>query len=129
MSVPHDTQASEEVEVQGGGVPGDATRAERESATADQPLALGTDRYRPGELLGSGGMGEVRTHADTRIGREVAVKILAAKKSIRGRSAQRFVREAVLQARLDHPSVVPVYEVGTTPTGRPYFSMKRVSGA
>ena len=92
------------------------------------PGNLGTDRYKQGEMLGKGGMGEVRTHVDTRIGREVAIKVLSPRKSPRGRSAKRFVQEAMLQGQLEHPTVVPIYDVGTTVDGRPYFSMKRVRG-
>lgn len=98
------------------------------SRPAFTPGTLGTDRYEQGELLGKGGMGEVRTHVDTRIGREVAIKVLSPRKSPRGRSAERFVQEAMLQGQLEHPTVVPIYDVGSTVDGRPYFSMKRVRG-
>ncbi len=92
------------------------------------PGDLGTDRYEQGGLLGKGGMGEVRTHVDTRIGREVAIKVLSPRKAPGGRSAKRFVQEAMLQGQLEHPTVVPIYDVGSTVDGRPYFSMKRVRG-
>ena len=83
--------------------------------------------YSLGELIGRGGMGEVVVAQDQRIGREVAIK------RIRSRSPshdaiQRFLREARIQARLDHPAIVPVYEMGTDADGRPYFTMKRLTG-
>ena len=83
--------------------------------------------YTFGELIGKGGMGEVVAAQDERIGRGVAIK--------RMRSANpdaeqltRFLREAKIQARLDHPAIVPVHELGTDEAGRPYFTMKRISG-
>src|SRR5205823_2519264 len=67
--------------------------------------------YEIGELLGEGGMGEVLVARDPKIGREVAIK--------RMRSAEpgpealdRFLREAKIQARLDHPAIVPVHDLG-----------------
>jgi serine/threonine-protein kinase len=83
--------------------------------------------YQIGELIGRGGMGEVVSAQDQRIGREVAVKrIRHAKPS--ADAVTRFLREARIQARLDHPAIVPVYEMGTDETGLPYFTMKRLAG-
>jgi hypothetical protein len=84
-------------------------------------------RYRFGEILGEGGMGEVLLGHDEHIGRDVAVK--------RIRTAQpspeelaRFVREARVQGRLEHPAVVPVHDLAVDRDGRPFFVMKRLSG-
>ena len=41
---------------------------------------------------------------------------------------QRFLRDARIQARLDHPAVVPVHELNTDAVGRPYFTMKKLTG-
>jgi hypothetical protein len=83
--------------------------------------------YELGELLGRGGMGEVIAAHDPRIEREVALK------RMRGGGATadavaRFIREAKIQARLDHPAIVPVHELGRDEDGLPYFTMKRLSG-
>ena len=83
--------------------------------------------YRLGEVLGRGGMGEVLLARDEHIEREVAVK------RMRGdhpppELVARFLREAKIQARLDHPAIVPVHEVGTDEHGQPYFTMKRLAG-
>jgi len=72
-------------------------------------------------------MGEVHAWRDRATGREVAMK------TIRGGrrdaiAALRFAREARVQAQLDHPSIVPVYDVGVDPDGALYFTMKRVRG-
>ncbi len=93
---------------------------------ADEPTnTFGT--YVFGEVLGRGGMGEVLLAHDRRIGRDVAVKRLTSGAPTQDEVA-RFLREARIQARLDHPSIVPVYELGREPSGRPYFTMKRLSG-
>jgi serine/threonine-protein kinase len=86
-------------------------------------------RYAQGELLGVGGMGEVRASLDRRIGREVAVKVLhrgAATLGAEGR--RRFVREARVQGQLEHPSIVPVYDLEIDPGGETRLFMKRVRG-
>jgi serine/threonine-protein kinase len=86
------------------------------------------DRYAVGEPLGEGGMGVVRLCVDHRIGREVAIKSVQPAKGSRSDLAARFFREACVQAQLEHPSIVPVYDVGRDPNGTLYFTMKRVRG-
>jgi eukaryotic-like serine/threonine-protein kinase len=86
-------------------------------------------RYEIGALLGQGGMGEVRLCRDGRIGRRVAVKrVLAGGGSSAPATRARFVREARIQGQLEHPAVVPVYDLGRTPDGAEFFTMKRVRG-
>jgi serine/threonine-protein kinase len=83
-------------------------------------------RYETRALLGEGGMGEVRLCHDLRIGRDVAMKVM---RPGQGRDARaRFEREARVQGQLEHPSVVPVYDLGVGPGGEAYFTMKRVRG-
>jgi len=83
--------------------------------------------YELGALIGQGGMGEVVVARDPKIGREVAIKRMKAK-SPPPEAIERFLREAKIQARLDHPAVVPVHELGYDAEGRPYFTMKRLTG-
>ncbi len=83
--------------------------------------------YELGELLGRGGMGEVVAAHDHRIEREVALKRMRGK-SPSSDSVARFIREAKIQARLDHPAIVPVHELGRDADGLPYFTMKRLAG-
>jgi len=97
----------------------------------DEDLASDMDRmkrYRAGEVIGRGGMGEVRVAHDRRVGRSVALKVLLERAKERPDAARRFVREARVQGRLEHPSIVPVYDLGTDESGRPFFVMKRVAG-
>jgi serine/threonine protein kinase len=83
--------------------------------------------YELGDLIGQGGMGEVRSAHDPDIGRDVAIKRLLAAAPT-SEAIERFLREAKIQARLDHPAVVPVYELGRDTADRPYFTMKRLAG-
>jgi serine/threonine-protein kinase len=83
--------------------------------------------YELRELLGRGGMGEVLLGHDGVIGREVAIKRM--RQASAGPDAElRFLREAKIQARLQHPAIVPVHELGRDADGRPYFTMKRLAG-
>jgi len=84
-------------------------------------------KYVFGEALGRGGMGEVLLAHDRQIGRDVAVKRLRTGSPTEDETS-RFLREARIQARLDHPAIVPVYELSRDEAGRTYFSMKRVAG-
>jgi len=83
-------------------------------------------RYALRNLLGRGGMGEVWLARDLRIDREVAIKMMRGDKSDTTAVA-RFLREARVQGRLEHPAIAPVHDLGGEHTG-PYFVMKRVSG-
>ncbi|HEX7665512.1 MAG TPA: protein kinase, partial [Polyangiaceae bacterium] len=73
-------------------------------------------------------MGEVRLALDARIGREVAMKIVRPGQGSRSDLRSRFLREARVQGQLEHPAVVPVYDLGARPDGAAFFTMKRVRG-
>ncbi|TMQ08497.1 MAG: serine/threonine protein kinase [Deltaproteobacteria bacterium] len=83
-------------------------------------------RYRLGAELGRGGMGRVVEAFDLQLGRTVALKEVLP----RGGPvvARRFAREVQLTARLEHPSIVPLYDAGVMVDGRPFYVMRRVSG-
>ena len=83
--------------------------------------------YELREVIGEGGMGEILAAYDERIGREVAIKRMRDTHPSTEALA-RFVREARIQARLDHPAIVPVHELAIDEAGLPYFTMKRISG-
>ena len=86
----------------------------------------GSARYLDLGYLTAGGMGELRRVWDRRLGRPVVRKILADPFS--RRAWERFANEARLTARLEHPGIVPVYDFGILPDGRPWFAMKQVEG-
>ena len=91
------------------------------------PVVLPPAGYAYGEVIGRGGMGEVIAAHDLRIGRDVAIKRMRDGRTDQA-AVSRFLREARIQARLDHPAIVPVHELGTDAEGRPYFTMKRLAG-
>src|ERR1041384_3553677 len=84
-------------------------------------------RYRFGEVLGEGGMGEGLLAHDEHIGREVAVKRIRSTEPS-AEELSRFLREARVQGRLEHPAVVPVHDLAVDRDGRPFFVMKRLTG-
>ena len=96
--------------------------------TLPVPVSLPNLDYRLGALIGKGGMGEVVAAYDQRIGRDVAIKRMRSAHPD-GEQLARFLREARIQARLDHPSIVPVHELSADEAGRPFFTMKRISGS
>src|SRR5581483_11045647 len=92
------------------------------------PITDTKSRYSTLSGLGEGGMGEVWLLRDAVIGRDVAMKSI--KSELRGDdlARARFLREARVQGQLEHPSIVPVYDLGIGPNGQPYFTMRRVRG-
>ncbi|MBK8996133.1 MAG: serine/threonine protein kinase [Myxococcales bacterium] len=86
-------------------------------------------RYDVRQRLGAGGMGEVRLVNDAATGRDVAMKMMhAGERDGWSQGRARFLREARVQAQLEHPAIVPVYDIGADPEGREYFTMKRIGG-
>lgn len=97
----------------------------------DSPVRLG-DRYELGQVIGRGGMAEVRLARDLRLGRTVAIKQLRVDLAADPIFQERFRREAQAAAGLNHPTIVAVYDTGETvlPDGQhvPYIVMEYVQG-
>jgi serine/threonine protein kinase len=93
------------------------------------PLSKGTEvsHYKIISKIGAGGMGEVYLSEDTALKRRVALKFLPHHYASDQDLRERFKREAQAAAKLDHPNIVPVYEVGEY-QGRPYFAMAHIEG-
>jgi len=89
------------------------------------PSELRTDRYRITGEVGRGGLGRVLRALDQVLDRPVALKeLFSASEAMRSR----FVREALITARLQHPSIVPVYDAGHLGDRSPFYAMKLVAG-
>jgi serine/threonine protein kinase len=84
-----------------------------------------TSAYEISGEFARGGLGRILQAKDRRLGRPVAIKELLRSHT---RATERFIREALVTARLQHPAIVPVYEAGHWPTGEPFYAMKLVNG-
>jgi tRNA A-37 threonylcarbamoyl transferase component Bud32 len=96
-----------------------------------QPLlAVGTEiaGYRVESFISRGGMAVIYRAHDRRLGRRVALKLLAPELSQDERFQQRFLRESRLAASLDHPNIIPIYEAGEA-SGLLYIVMRYVEGS
>ncbi len=93
------------------------------------PITEGTmiSHYKIIEKIGAGGMGEVYLAEDTKLDRKVALKFLPPHLCQDEDCRARFKREAQAAAKLNHPNIVTIYEVGDH-KGRPYFAMEHVAG-
>ncbi len=85
-------------------------------------------RYRLDRIAGHGGMATVFVALDTVLEREVAIKLLQRRRDEGGILHERFRREALAAAKIVHPNVVTVHDVGENDEGRPYIVMDFVDG-
>lgn len=95
-------------------------RAERGTPSASRYQVLGE--------LAQGGVGIVMRGRDVDLGRDVAIKVIHERFRDDREILQRFVEEAQIGGQLQHPGIVPVYELGVQPDDRPFFTMKLVKG-
>jgi hypothetical protein len=109
--------------------PEHGTVVEEGAASSAMPSPLWGGRIRPAEEVGSGAMGSVLRGMDTKLRRELAIKVTPVPRDqLPTTMLARFVEEAQISAQLEHPNVVPVHDLGLDPDGRPYFTMKLVRG-
>jgi formylglycine-generating enzyme required for sulfatase activity len=95
-------------------------------ALDSEPTSLhgAAERYSPGELLGRGGIGVVTAALDRDTGRVVALKRLSTASQSDPRVTREFLEEARVTAQLEHPNIVPVYDVGVLRDGQPFYTMR-----
>jgi serine/threonine protein kinase len=98
--------------------------------SAPEVLAAGTriDRYEIVRCIGTGGMGTVYAARDPELERDVALKVMTSRRPASRDAQARMLREAQAMAKLSHPSVVPIYDVGPVGDGV-FLAMKLVDGA
>ncbi|MBL9099740.1 MAG: protein kinase [Myxococcales bacterium] len=105
-----------------------AVAAEPTPRRPDEPElpTVGRDSYEVAGKFAQGGIGRILKARDPILGRTVALKeLLVAGHAL---DEERFIREVLLTARLQHPGIVPVYAAGRWPSGEPFYAMKLVSG-
>ena len=95
--------------------------------TIGSPTSQG-GRFRILRPHARGGLGEVHVALDTELNREVALKEIQSRHADHPQSRARFTLEAEITGGLEHPSIVPVYGLGTYADGRPYYAMRFIRG-
>ena len=112
--------------------PGDGNRAAAEpgpNAGQDRIGATGSgERFRIIRPYARGGLGEVFLALDPELDRQVALKELQSYHAFDPVSQSRFLREARVTGKLEHPGIVPVYGLGRHSDGRPYYAMRLIEG-
>ncbi len=105
----------------------------RPETTAEIPAPFpspitGTGRYQILGEIARGGMGAVLRGRDCELNRDLAVKVLLEKFKDEPEVLRRFFEEAQIGGQLQHPGIVPIYDIGTFADNRPFFAMKLVKG-
>jgi serine/threonine protein kinase len=92
------------------------------------PWAAGAPRYVPVRFHAKGGLGEVHAAHDAELGRTIALKRIQDRWAGDGELRRRFLAEAEITGRLEHPGVVPVYGLVQGPDGEPCYAMRFIDG-
>jgi len=100
----------------------------RGQRVAPAPAVVRDGRYDIGELVGSGGQGDVYRVFDRELRRHMVMKVIGPDSAGDPIALARFVQEAQITAQLQHPNIVPVHEVGTLTNGNRYYTMAEVRG-
>jgi hypothetical protein len=103
-------------------------REKRKAGAPPPKSAAEVPDYELLDIIGEGGMGVVYAAHQSSIARTVAVKMLKPSAKIREEQRDKFISEAVVTGELDHPNIVPIYDLGSNDQGALFYSMKRVRG-
>jgi serine/threonine protein kinase len=106
----------------------DFFRELRHDDESQRPPIAASNRFQIIRSHARGGLGEVYLAQDVEVGREVALKEIQQQYADDQLHRERFVREAEVTGRLEHPGIVPVYGLGAYADGRPYYAMRFVRG-
>jgi serine/threonine-protein kinase len=110
-----------------GHVPVEATLGLPAEPGRDTPAGL-SPRYTLTRVHAEGGLGRVWVARDGDLNREVALKEIRPRHAGHAEAGRRFLREAQVTGQLEHPNIVPVYELGRGPDGQPFYTMRFVRG-
>jgi serine/threonine protein kinase len=105
-----------------------STIAAAKSASAEAMPVLDLRSYQLMDRLGGGGMGDVYRAADPALGRDLAAKVMKADFQGDPSAQSRFLREARITGSLQHPGIVPIYNLGRLADGRLHYTMRLVRG-
>lgn len=92
------------------------------------PPLPAASRYRVKDRIASGGLGQVSVAHDEVLGRDVALKEILEGSADDPHKRARFLLEAQVTGRLEHPGIVPVYDLSRDAAGRPFYAMRRIEG-
>jgi len=106
------------------------SRQVRSPSEVGMPITSAADApdYELIEVIGEGGMGVVYAARQSSIARTVAIKMLKGNEEHTLDQREKFISEAVVTGELDHPNIVPIYDLGANDSGALFYSMKRVRG-
>ncbi len=114
----------------GRGIVGGVALDENKSSTASSVLVDQAGRkYDVGNVVARGGMGAILSAKDLNIRRTVAMKVMLDPKKASDEQILRFIEEAQITGQMEHPSIVPVHELGVDVSGSVFYTMKYVKGA
>ena len=119
MSVEPDLDFTNKPE--GASLPGRALNGSAADPDAPVPFVFG-------KRIAQGGMGAILEAQDCKIGRTIAVKLMLSELNVDEDQKQRFINEAAVLGRLEHPNIVPIHDLGRTSAGDLYYTMKLVKG-
>ena len=108
-------------------VPEATARPKQVGTESPSPGPSESQHYKVGREIAKGGMGRILEAEDTDLRRKVAMKVMLSDDAT-GESQGRFIREAEVLARLEHPNIVPIHELGRDDQGRAFYTMKMVNG-
>ncbi|MGB2985575.1 MAG: SUMF1/EgtB/PvdO family nonheme iron enzyme [Phycisphaerae bacterium] len=100
----------------------------RMTAARDAPPDLSGKGYDLLEVLGEGGVGVVYQAVQKSVERKIAVKMIKAGVGQNTKEKEKFIAEALVTGKLDHPNIVPIHDLDTTSDGQPFYTMKMVRG-
>jgi WD40 repeat protein/tRNA A-37 threonylcarbamoyl transferase component Bud32 len=106
----------------------EGARARRARVARDEPPEDPDENYELLQLLGEGGMGVVYAARQKSVDRVIALKRLREEGDQAARMRQKFLSEAIVTGDLEHPNIIPIYDVGHSRSGEVFYAMRQVKG-